>query len=214
MRKSKRRSCISLPILLVLLAFSAAAGTSLEGDLSGTLGPGTYIVDGDCRVLPGSTVRIVPETTFLFNGPFTWEVSGTLLAEGSVGRPIVFTPIGPEPRYRWGGIRFLDQGADMSLLDFCIIEHAYRRHYEFSPDNFGGGLFMSNASPLIRNTVIRHCEATYGGGVYTTEDSKAILDSCTISHNNALVGAGINIHESGQVRLTNSYIFANASDGI
>lgn len=209
-----RATLAALSVLLACFAAPAEAQTSLQGDLPANLGPGTYIVDGDCRVAAGSVVTIEPETQFLFNGHYTWFVSGTLLAEGCEGRRIVFTPVQPEAPYIWGGIRFVDPGASSSVLEHCLIEHTYRRHYQVDPDCNGGGIFISNASPLIRNSIIRHCEAVQGGGIYATAGSAAVVDRCTISHNKALVGAGINIHNSGQVSLTNSTIYANAGDGI
>ena len=209
------------PVLLLpcalLILFSAApavAQTRLHGDLSGTLGPGTYIVDGDCRVLIGTTLQIEPDTLIQFSGRFTWEITGTLLAQGLSGKPVVFTRLLPIQDHIWGGIRFDGTGADAGVLEHCIVEHCYCRDEPIAPDCHGGGIFINDADVTVRDTTVRFCEAVEGGGICVQGGSAAVIDRCAITENRALKGAGINISDSGQTVLSSSYIFANSSDGI
>ena len=205
---------LALPLAVVLLGGLAGGQTAIQGDLSGNLGPGTYIVTGDCRILPGTTLRIAAGTTFLFGGHYTWTVEGALLAQGEKWKPILFTRALPQEKYLWGGIRFHGPGADGSVLDFCIIEHAYRRSEPFAPDCHGGGIYSGGAAPLIRDCVIRFCEAVEGGGICADAGSGMVIDRCAISSNKALRGAGAVITDSPDVLVTSSLIYANASDGI
>jgi len=55
----------------------------------------------------------------------------------------------------------------------------------------GSGIYISNASPRIRNCRIRDNQANTGGGLLVVGNSAPVLESCRISTNKAVDGAGI-----------------------
>ena len=55
------KKVVSVASLLITFALASAQPT-IHGDLSGTLGPGTYIVDGDCQVPVGQQLEIQAQT--------------------------------------------------------------------------------------------------------------------------------------------------------
>ncbi|MBU1652244.1 hypothetical protein KKA00_08490, partial [bacterium] len=106
------------------LAVSAAAQTYINGDLSGTLGPGEYIVVGDCYVQLSESLTIEPGTTLFFSDYFTLYVYGQLLAEGTVQDSIRFTRYYPTEDCYHGGIRFMPGDSVQNRISYCHIEYA------------------------------------------------------------------------------------------
>jgi parallel beta-helix repeat protein len=63
-------------------------------------------------------------------------------------------------------------------------------------DTLGGGIYISGASPTIKNCIIGNSvndnDATEGGGIYISgADLSPTIETCTISYNDATDGAGI-----------------------
>ncbi|MBU1935777.1 hypothetical protein KKG05_00130, partial [bacterium] len=155
----------------------------LSGPLSGIFGPGYYRVAGDISVALGDSLRIMPGTTFRFDGQFEFTINGILLAEGTVEDSIFFTTditFGPE---WWGGLRFYGEESSGSSLSYCLI-----RKGRGSP---GGGVYCENSSPSFTNCAINdNYSNSNGGGVYC-ENSSPTLTNCNISDNTAAVGGGV-----------------------
>ncbi len=78
--------------ILLMLALAQASFGQLSGALSGTLGPGAYHVVGIIHVDFGDSLRVMPGTTFVFDGPYPFRIYGTLLAEGTESNSIVLQP--------------------------------------------------------------------------------------------------------------------------
>ncbi|MBR0253843.1 MAG: right-handed parallel beta-helix repeat-containing protein, partial [Synergistaceae bacterium] len=81
--------------------------------------------------------------------------------------------------------------------------------------NSGGGIYISNSSPIITNCTITGNNTTngYGGGIYINSGSPTITN-CTITGNNATGdvggnGGGIYISNSGTPTITNCTITGN-----
>ncbi len=73
---------------------------------------------------------------------------------------------------------------------------------------YGGGVFISGASPVIRGCVIEANGADHGGGIYVEEGS-ATLDGCIIRANWASsAGGGVRVH-AGDPLIVGSKISAN-----
>ncbi len=68
-----------------------------------------------------------------------------------------------------------------AVLDGFILEKAY------GAGGSGGGIYLRNASPTIRNCVIRNNYVQYdGGGMYMRDNcSNAVFTNCTFSNNDA-----------------------------
>ena len=120
-----RRIFLSAMLSLVLIPAQLFAQQYISGSLSGNLGPGTYIVDGNCRVENGSMLTILPGTEFQHTGHYTWNIYGQLFAEGSETDSIKFTRQMPITSHRWGGIRFTPTVLQQSRMNYCVVEHVY-----------------------------------------------------------------------------------------
>ncbi|MFH1010470.1 MAG: right-handed parallel beta-helix repeat-containing protein [bacterium] len=172
--------------------------------MSGTLGPGVYTVIGDIGVEYGDTLRLLPSTIFNFLGPYSFGISGTLLAEGTETDSIVFTTDTLANPGRYPGLRFMGSGISGSRLAYCLIEHG--KAY------FGGGVHCrESSSPSFTHCVIRGNSAdSKGGGIYCF-DASPTFANCTISGNSAgSYGGGISCF-SASPAFTNCVISGNSS---
>ena len=207
--RGKRQFVLLLLTLALSISTTCYGQNYLSGTLSGTLEPAIYIVVGDCFIDSGSVLEVQSGTEFLFAGHYSWYVRGILRALGS-STPIRFRRQYPTPACIWGGIRFIDSGADQSILDNCHIEWVNRVD---PPEYYGGGILASGANPTISNTTIRNCWAEFGGGICAIESSQMIVDGCILMGNTAFMGGGIEVMDTSSVMIRNSIFFRNTSTG-
>ncbi len=180
---------------------------SLHGSLSGSLGPGAYIVDGDCQVQAGNTLTIQPGTTFLFAGHYTFNVYGQLNAVGTEQDSILFVRRYPTEECKHGGIRFQAGSSSSSSLAYCWIDFAKNITY---PNYYGGGIYVQNAGVSIANCRISNCYATSGGGIYVT-GAAVTLDNCIFFANTSGNGGGIYLYNAGNSVVQNCILAKNGS---
>lgn len=172
-----------------------AAEWYVSGDVSGMWVSGdTYFVTGDLRVPIGNALSIEPGVQVLFEGLFAFRIEGLLEAKGTRTDPVVFSSKDPLGMIEWQGLRF--DGADSgSFLDRCLIEYA--RSDGAYPYVMGGGVWIDNCSPTIRNCRIRNNEsrnATYngaGGGICVNNACFSVIERNIIYDNTADSGGGI-----------------------
>ncbi|PIS42566.1 MAG: hypothetical protein COT24_02940 [Candidatus Kerfeldbacteria bacterium CG08_land_8_20_14_0_20_40_16] len=196
-----------LGIIALLISAQTWAQQNISGSLSGTLGPGTYLVDGDCQVSAGQSLIIVPGTTFLHTGHFTWNIYGSLHAVGTSSSPIVFTHQSPNMLNKWAGIRFQQGASSSSVLIWCQFLWSQNGG---SPYSEGGAIYSDHVAITIRNCIIDYCHASDGGGIYLDDADNSIIDSCTITNCFANSGGGIQINGSN-VYIANCAIGNNSS---
>jgi len=202
-----------LPFAIALVAWlilpAANAQPQIYGNLSGSLGPGEYIVTGDCNVQSGTTLTIEPGTTFLHATHATWTIYGTLSAQGTESEPIIFERQYENESCKWGGIRIYNSSANNTVLDYCVVDYCKNSYY---PTYYGGGIYVSGSTPTIMNTTISNCYASSGGGIYVTGGGGPLFDGCTIINNTAGNGGGIYIYnQSNNTSIKNSIIVKNSS---
>lgn len=174
-----KTSTITLAIVGIAAMWSApVSAQNISGQLSGTLGPGTYIVVGNCYVNAGDTLNIRPGTELRHTGFFVWTINGILQASGTEASPIRFIPDQPIQSHRWRGIRFPSASSSGSVLDHCVIADCD------SSDRPGGGVFCDHADITLSNSVVTNCFSGDGGGVYATY-SNIVIENCEISDNSA-----------------------------
>ena len=83
----------------------------------------------------------------------------------------------------------------------------------------GGGIFNANGLIDIRGSTINgNMAGSFGGGIDNSPENEFVeaivkVTNCTISHNSAAAGGGINNSSVGIVFLTNSTVAGNTSDG-
>jgi len=161
----------------MLTVSAASAQTVISGAQSGTLGPGTYIVDGDILVEAGNSLSIQPGTIFLHNGNHQWLISGEFSAAGTEQDSIFFIRQNPVDDNRWGGLHFIS-GAPEASLNYCHIDHCligFSTNFFASVNVYGGiGLSLKHSRITGADTFF------YGGAVYANNAS-VLIDSCLIT---------------------------------
>jgi hypothetical protein len=203
-----RMKFLTLAILLLGLCPLIVMGQpSLQGALSGTLGPGTYLVVGNCTVDRNATVNIQPGTTFLFTGHFSWKIYGTLHANGTAADSIKFKRQQSTTDCEWSGLRFLTGAATTCNLTHCFIEGA---RYQVFPDINGGAIYVQNGGVLISYCWITNNLATSGGGIYL-DGSAATIQNCVIFGNTAGNGGGLFVYNAQNVNVTNTFFAKNSA---
>jgi len=199
----------ALLAVISLLSVQALAQPHISGTLSGTLGPGSYIVDGDCQVLLGDSLTILPGTEFLHVGHYSWFIYGKLTAEGAEGDSIRFVRHSPYPTYRWGGIRFTPTVPVQSILDYCVIEDVYN-----GTAIMGGGIYVEGNFITVTNTRISGCETVEdGAGIYAYYGTMLLVENCQIDRCTANIGGAIYLNLSSGAQVKGCTIVNNVSNG-
>jgi PKD repeat protein len=195
-----------------VLSIEVVDGTTIwGGDVVGawTLDGSPYRIEGDITVPAGQTLSIEPGVQVIFQSWYQFIVNGTLQADGTAGAPILFSAVDSSPG--WLGIRFIG-AADTSTLSYAIVEKGHASGA--SPLNYGGGIYIENSSPTIRNSVIRDNFAIRSGGGLYLSGSHARLTGNTIANNRvgqggSASGAGIYLVDSNP-ELTGNVIRDNS----
>ena len=206
--------CI-LIILTLLFRSGALAATNVGGnittDTTWTLAGSPYIVTSSINaystsapvltIEPGVTVKFNQNTgiTVGYNNGYT-AFPGALNAVGTAESPIVFTSnqATPTPGY-WSGITFNNETVDAStVLDYVTVE--------YGGGNGSGNLYLTSASPTIKNCTIRKSSTS---GI-SAASSSAIIQDSTILDNSSY---GI-YSSSSPLTITGNTISNNGSYGL
>ncbi|MBL7191931.1 right-handed parallel beta-helix repeat-containing protein, partial [bacterium] len=172
-----KQSIFAITAVLTICA-SAAAQPVIFGPLSGSLGPGTFIVIGNISVDSGDSLKIQPGTTLKFNNNVQFEVNWYLYAVGTETDSIKFMK--NEGATAWGGIDFNGTADDNSELVYCFITGSN-----------SCGISCNSSNPLISNSTISENTSTNGSGIYCASSNPTIVN-CIISENIASdCGSGI-----------------------
>ncbi|PTB94660.1 hypothetical protein C9994_11925 [Marivirga lumbricoides] len=75
----------------------------------------------------------------------------------------------------------------------------------------GGGIYIANFSPVLTNVVLSGNYATNGGGIHLN-NATPILTNVTISGNNANSGGGISLVNNSHAQFNNTIIFSNTAN--
>jgi hypothetical protein len=193
---------------IILLPIVVLGQSTIHGNLSGTLGPGTYMVDGDCQVQAGQSLTISPGTTFLHTGHYTWNIYGLLHAVGTASSPIIFTHESPNMSNKWAGIRFQQGASSSSILEWC---HLVWSQNVPEPNSQGGAIYSDLVPITVRNCLVDHCNAADGGGIYLNGANNSVIDSCTFTNNLANGGGGIQLNSCSNVQISNCRIGSNSA---
>ena len=83
--------------------------------------------------------------------------------------------------------------------------------YGPSPDNQGGGMYVTSATPTVANCAFSQNEADYGGGLANIA-STTVLTSCVFDENTAsYYGGGVFNHAGSDASFTDCYFLSNAT---
>lgn len=216
----------------------------IDGGLTGDViidtqwGPGQIEIITDIAVQEGVTLTIASGTIIDFQGPYSIEVNGRLIAEGAYDDKIKFqsNAIGG-----WLGLVFKNDSQEKSILTNCIISDVrsdnengaaiYLKNIEPSKavnlsivdviiedndnDADGGGLFINGGNVEIVNSLIINNHADLNGGAIYFENAEALILNCTIADNDCDVNGGGIAAFNSNIIIYNSILWNNqTSNGI
>lgn len=198
---------LTILLLAALFPYLTSAQPTISGSLSGTLGPGTYIVVGNCTVNAGNTLTVQPGTTFLFSGHYSWKIYGTLNAVGTEQDSIQFIRQYTTTACEWSGVRFMTGSSASSVLSYAYLEGA---RYHVWPDYNGGAIYVEYVGVTISHCYLKNNYASSGGGMYV-ENAPVQVSGCIFLNNSAGNGGGIYINNSTGALVSNSIFAKNSS---
>ena len=132
---------ILLLMLTALIAAPSLAQTNISGSLSGTLGPGTFVLSGDALVAYNDSLIIAPGTTIYGRTGNAIAVFGYIHIAGTETDSVVM--VSETPQNWWDGLDFKP-----SASDNCLVEYLYIADCETHGVDFYG------CSPTIRHSTI------------------------------------------------------------
>jgi len=154
----------------------------------------TLHVQDEIVVHPTAVLTVQPGSVVKVQGTYALEFSGSLLAEGSLAQPILFTA--QDPQTGWRGLRFVDSPDTMSSnLEWCTLEYGVASATRDAAD--GGLLYLENCGGLtLRSSILRHGLAARGGGVFCDSSSLTMIN-CVVADCEATGdGGGIYLEQS------------------
>lgn len=175
----------------------------------------TVRVTGDLLVHDQALLRIRPGVRVEFQGHYSMEIQGSLVALGTPSMPVLFTSSNPglygidsTLAGSWGGLRFTQTPAwnPTSRLEHCIIEYAKNA----GGPGRGGAVYVDGAPRAgLYNCIIRHNAADFGGAFFLTRNASIRIAGCLIHDNHAFRGGSAVYCANSYPILTNNTITAN-----
>ncbi len=146
---------------------------------------------------PGDTIHV---------GPGTWEESLTYSGKDitiiSVAGPGKTTITGERT-----AVQFRNRETPAAVLEGFTLTGSIGLPYQGS--NVGGGIFVFESSPTIRNCIIEDCTADFGAGMHIALGSP-IIEDCIFRNNTSVSnGGGVRIHDNSFPSFTNCQFLLN-----
>ncbi len=173
-----------------------------SGPLCGTLGPGVFHIVDSISIKSGDSLRLMPGTTFNYDGTYPFIIYGALLAEGTASDSIVFAST---LDIRRGNLIFAGPASSSSRFAFCRIESGFAT-------SRGGGAYCLMSSPTFANCVFYNNLASVGGGISCHYNSSPTFTNCLITINRTTAsgqGGGVHCDETCSPTFTNCIISGN-----
>lgn len=191
----------ALTILLILFSSSflfllnnapSVQATYVEGTISQDtvwyLVDSPFILSNNVNVSSGATLTIEPGTEVRFGGPFSLNIEGSIVANGTDTNVIHFTTNDPNTSATWQTIRI--SGTQPSYFTNCIIDYATN------------GLTVDNGNLVITQSSVRQ---TSQNGILVNNGTVTVSND-EFSRN---IIAGINVTGGAQLTITNNTFSAN-----
>ena len=211
------------------VTLSGGATANVSGYVSGEwFGNTTYMVNGDLTIADGDTLIIYPGAQIKFMGNYTFDIYGSLFAQGVEGDTITFTSGLPVPiAGDWKGIQFFSS-SHASVLQYCDIafgsgtgwEDALVRFYNTSSApiqilnskihtsaNHGISCYYSSSPTISGNTIHDNNE----NGIFCWESSSPSIRNNLITTLRSNSNAGIYTGEASQPTIENNIIMGYQS---
>lgn len=143
----------------------------------------------------GHTLVIDTGAVIVFRGPYTLDVRGGIVADGSKDEGILLTH--SNPINEWNSILFREQNVNIaSRFKYCTFE--YSHSIKASPYNSGGAMMLRDYDNLL----LSHCTFRYntadqpgqvipGGGAIALWSSDPTIEYCTFYQNQAVNGGAV-----------------------
>ncbi|MCK4694742.1 MAG: hypothetical protein KAT74_03220, partial [Candidatus Cloacimonetes bacterium] len=177
----KKRIKLNFVLILTVVITSSIFSMNIRGDVSGVWNQAEYIINNDIRVLSGDTLIIEEGVAVKFNGDYQFEINGSLFVLGIEESIVQFESF--RENENWKGIIFCDYN---SSIDSSYIRYAEIR--DCLDENGGGVSICEYSNLLMENSLIFDCSATFGGGIYINNASPTIRN--TEINNNYASGSG------------------------
>ncbi|MDP8321484.1 MAG: right-handed parallel beta-helix repeat-containing protein [Candidatus Stygibacter australis] len=165
-----------------------------EGAVSGiwSIFDSPYIIDGNISISSTEVLEIQPGVEIIFSDNYGLNVSGQLIAEGTIVDSVYWTVADTtgfsdvsNPDGGWGGILF-DYHCDdneTSLLNYCRMEYG-KALGELYTEFTGGAVFADSCSNVvISNCTLTNNIAVWGGAIACNNHASPTISNNTITHN-------------------------------
>jgi len=142
----------------------------------------------------GDTILVSPGT---YDGPISF------LGKGITVRSITMNPIHSIiDSFFWNHCVSFTNGEDStSILEGFTITNgsllSERRNDQQESPEYGGGIYIVDSSPTVRNNIITQCGAYNGGGVYCYNSRALIQENIIISNEGYDYGGGVFVDNYG-----------------
>jgi len=146
----------------------------------------------------GDTVLVAPGN---YNGGFGFQ-GKNIVVRSSLGMWHTYLE---SPFADWHCVMFTEGEDSTAVLEgFSITNGNFDGDGSFTkdPPDHGGGIYITNSSPTIRDCRIINCFARSGAGIYVS-NSSSLIENCTLSGNHAYDGSGGGM-SAGGIRITDS----------
>lgn len=230
---SRKRSFLYFAIASIMIVMLAGCGDDngltssgisgtpiqavIDSDQTLTIGSSPYLVSQDVEVLESATLTIDPGVEILFNGFYSFEVHGTMIARGDSSNIIHFsTAKSPKGKGDWRGI-LLDH-SDASVMEYVQVSYAAK--YNIIQDTTSadtilhrGAITVLECSPTITRCILDN--AGYDGIHIVGNSSPSITYNTIVK--NAFNGIRIEpnlANEYGDPLIASNIIVENDDSGI
>lgn len=232
-------------VLIVSLMLSSIIGYAANINVGGVISASTtwnadtVKVTSNVTVNNGVTLTISAGTYVQFQGHFSLNIQGRLLAQGSKVDIIEFAPLNTSSG--WAGIRFDNTllTNDTSKIYYCrlsygkaniggvyekmggavfikgfskveLVNNYFSNNYAIY---YGGSVYISAASPLFSgNVIVNSTSGSRGGGLYIlSPPTSMIMMNNTIANNHSYYNGGV-YSSGGTVYLYGSIIWGNTAN--
>ena len=221
--------------LFILFTFSVYSAQSQSIEVSGDIASNTtwyqdsIFMVGDVHVLPNVVLTINPGTYVESQGYHRLQVSGSILAIGSIGDSIIFTVNNTAGFWQdttsvtggWGGIVLSNSisSSDSSVFNCCRFQYG-KKCDGYNDDVLGGAICARNYHSLtiknslfFSNQVICPENGIYGskgGAIYCDSVNEVVIDSNWFQQNRSFdSGGAIAIKEQCGVTISNNTFYRN-----
>ena len=160
------------PYIFIFLFLYIAPCSAIEvsGELTGdqvwSVRESPVHVTATVRIPAGSSIKIEPGVTVIFDDYYALQVYGVIEATGTEKQPVLFTALRKVPdKPGWQGLVLYGEKCKAILSD-CIIENSFKN-------------MCWKTSPLIRSSTFR--QNTYG--FYCSNTKSAMIMKCKFTDN-------------------------------